>query len=200
MSSGTPRKARVERETRETRVAVEVCLDGGGGCAVDTGIGMLDHMLEQIARHGLFDLEVSASGDLDRDEHHLVEDVGLCLGAAFDEALGDRAGLVRMGHAVVPMDETLVLAALDLSGRGYATADLKFERDRVGQLPTELVSHFLESFARTARMTLHVRELAGGNDHHRMEAAFKALARALGTAVRRDARAGQDVPSTKGSL
>ena len=194
------RRSFVNRETRETKVSLDLNLDGSGRYEVSTGIGMMDHMLEQLARHGLFDIGVKASGDIERDPHHLVEDLGLVLGRAFNEALGERRGIVRFGHAVVPMDESLVLVALDLGGRPYAGIDLKFERDLLGQLPTENIGHFLEAFAQEGRFNLHVRELAGGNDHHRAEAAFKALARALSAAVRIDGRIAGEVPSTKDVL
>lgn len=194
------RRSFVNRETRETKVSLDLNLDGSGRYEVSTGIGMMDHMLEQVARHGLFDISVKASGDMERDPHHLVEDLGLVLGRAFNEALGERRGIVRFGHAVVPMDESLVLVALDLGGRPYAGIDLKFERDLLGQLPTENIGHFLEAFAQEGRFNLHVRELAGGNDHHRAEAAFKALARALSAAVRIDGRIAGEVPSTKDVL
>jgi len=187
----------VNRETKETKVLLELDLDGTGRYEVDTGVGMLDHMLEQLARHGLFDLTVRASGDIERDPHHLVEDVGLVLGQALNQALGERRGITRFGHSVVPMDESLVLVALDLGGRPYAGIDLKFEREMIGQLPAENVSHFFEALAQEGRLNLHVRELSGGNDHHRIEAAFKALARALSAAVRVDERMAGQVPSTK---
>jgi imidazoleglycerol-phosphate dehydratase len=194
------RKASVNRETRETRVFIQVDLDGSGIYEVSTGIGMLDHMLEQLARHGLFDLTIEGSGDIERDPHHLVEDVGLVLGQALNEALGERRGITRFGHAIVPMDESLVLVALDLGGRPFAGIDLKFEREAIGQLPAENVSHFFEALAQEGRLNLHVRELAGGNDHHRIEAAFKGLARALSAAVRVDERIAGQVPSTKDLL
>lgn len=194
------RTAHVRRQTRETNISLELNLDGSGRCQVSTGIGMLDHMLEQLAKHGLFDLTVDASGDIERDPHHLVEDVGLVLGQAFEQALGERRGIVRFGHAVVPMDESLVVVAVDLGGRPYGGIDMTFERDLLGQLPTENVAHMLEAFAREGRLNLHVRLLAGANDHHRAEAAFKALARALSDAVRIDERVAGQVPSTKDVL
>ncbi len=190
----------MRRETRETTVSVELALDGSGRYEVSPGIGMLDHMLEQLARHGLFDITVEASGDIDRDPHHLVEDVGLVLGQALNEALGDRRGISRFGHAVVPLDEALALVAVDLGGRGHASIRFGFEREMVGQLPTENIHHFLAAFASEGRLNLHVRELAGENDHHRVEAAFKALARALRQAVTIDPRAAGEIPSTKEAL
>jgi len=194
------RTASVRRETRETTVSVELSLDGSGRYQVSTGIGMLDHMLEQLAKHGLLDLTVDATGDIDRDPHHLVEDVGLVLGQALDRALGERRGITRFGHAVVPMDEALVLVALDLGGRAHAGIEFKFERELLGQLPTENIGHFLAAFANEGRLNLHVRELAGENDHHRIEAAFKGLALALRQAVSLNPRISGEIPSTKEAL
>ncbi len=191
----------MRRETRETTVSVELALDPTtAGYEVSTGIGMLDHMLEQLARHGLFDITVEASGDIERDPHHLVEDVGLVLGQALNEALGERRGISRFGHAIVPLDEALALVAVDLGGRGHASIQFGFEREMVWQLPTENIHHFLAAFAGEGRLNLHVRELAGENDHHRVEAAFKALARALRQAVTIDPRLAGEVPSTKETL
>ena len=200
MSEGAGRRATVRRETRETTVSVELALDGSGRYQVSTGIGMLDHMLEQLARHGLFDITVDAKGDIERDPHHLVEDVGLVLGQALNQALGERRGIVRFGHAIVPLDEALALVAVDLGGRGHAGIQLNFEREMLGQLPTENIRHFLAAFASEGRLNLHVRELAGENDHHRVEAAFKALALSLRQAVTIDPRIGGEVPSTKEAL
>ncbi len=200
MPESAARRASVRRKTRETTVSVELTLDGSGRYDVSTGIGMLDHMLEQLARHGLFDITVEASGDIDRDPHHLVEDVGLVLGQALNEALGERRGISRFGDAVVPLDEALALVAVDLGGRGHASIQFGFEREMVGQLPTENVHHFLSAFASEGRLNLHVRELAGENDHHRVEAAFKALARALRQAAAIDPRLAGEVPSTKETL
>jgi len=191
------RRAEVRRETKETNISLELELDGSGRYEVSTGIGMLDHLLEQIARHGLFNLIVNATGDIDRDPHHLVEDVGLVLGQAFDQALGARRGIVRFGHAFVPMDEALALVAVDLGGRPFAGIDLAFDRELLGQLPTENIPHMLEAFAQEGRLNLHVKLLSGANDHHRAEAAFKAVARALSAAVRIDERIAGEVPSTK---
>ncbi|MEX0681873.1 MAG: imidazoleglycerol-phosphate dehydratase HisB [Dehalococcoidia bacterium] len=191
------RRAEITRKTKETDISLSLTLDGSGQYDVSTGIGMLDHMLEQVARHGRFDLRVQASGDLDRDTHHLAEDVGIVLGQALDKALGDRRGITRFGDSIVPLDEALALVALDLSGRAHAEIDGAFDRDLVGELPTENLWHLLESFAREARMTLHVRLLSGGNDHHRAEAVFKALARALRVAVSFDEGAAGEIPSTK---
>jgi imidazoleglycerol-phosphate dehydratase len=192
------RSATRERATRETRISVSVDLDGSGRSSVNTGIGFLDHLLTSLAHHALFDVEVSATGDLEVDEHHTVEDVALVLGEAVSSALGDRAGIVRFGDASVPMDEALATVALDLSGRPYAVIGIAFRGERIGALSTQLVEHALESFARTAGATVHVRA-TGRNDHHIAEATFKALARALRAAVALDpGRAG--VASTKGTL
>jgi len=195
------RTAAVTRETKETRISLELALDGSGRYDVATGIGMLDHLLESLARHALFDLRVQAKGDTHRDTHHLLEDVGLVLGQALNEALGERRGIVRFGHAIVPLDETLVMVAIDLGGRPFAAVELPFVRELVGELPTENVAHLLESFANEGRLNLHVRLLAGeSNDHHIAEAAFKGLARALRTAVSIDERSAGEVPSTKDVL
>ena len=194
------RTASVRRETRETTVSVELSLDGSGRYQVSTGVGMLDHMLEQLAKHGLLDLTVDATGDIERDPHHLVEDVGLVLGQALDRAPGERRGITRFGHAVVPMDEALVLVALDLGGRAHAGIEFNFERELLGQLPTENIGHFLAAFANEGRLSLHVRELAGENDHHRIEAAFKGLALALRQAVSLNPRISGEIPSTKEAL
>jgi imidazoleglycerol-phosphate dehydratase len=194
----TGRRVTVARRTRETDITITIDLDGTGVAAVATGVGFYDHLLAALAHHALLDLEVRATGDLEVDEHHTVEDVALVLGAAVAEALGDRAGIARFGEASVPMDEALATAVLDLGGRPYAVLDLAFRGERMGALPTQLVEHALESFARTAGATLHLRA-AGRNDHHVAEAAFKALARALRAAVAADPRR-SGVASTKGSL
>ncbi|HLZ72580.1 MAG TPA: imidazoleglycerol-phosphate dehydratase HisB [Dehalococcoidia bacterium] len=188
------------RETTETRIHVRLTIDGSGRSRIRSGIGMFDHLLDQLARHSLMDLEVEASGDIEVDAHHTVEDVGICLGRALNKALGERRGIVRMADRTVPMDEALVQVALDLSGRPFAAVDLRFHGERIGSLPAELIEHFLMSFAFEARIALHVRELAGKNDHHRAEAAFKALARALGDAAAIDARREGSIASTKGTL
>ena len=194
------RRATLDRETAETRIHVELNVDGTGTSRVATGIGFYDHLLEAFAKHGRFDLELSCDGDLHVDEHHTMEDCALALGAAFDQALGDRAGLVRMGDASVPLDEALVQAVVDCSGRPYAAVRLDWVGDRVGEAPTQMIRHALQSFAQTARIALHVRQLAGANDHHVAEAAFKALARALDAATQLDPRIAGEVPSTKGTL
>lgn len=195
-----PRTARFHRETGETRVTVELALDGTGKYRIDTGNGTLDHFLAQLARHGLLDLTIEAKGDLETGWHHTVEDVAIGLGRALHEAVGDGRGIVRMGHALVPLDEALARVALDLSGRGYAVVETGLKAEYVEHLPSDLVRHFLETFAAEGRFTLHARLLAGLNDHHKAEALFKALARALDDAVRLDPRRGGDVPSTKGTL
>ena len=193
-----PRRVRVRRATRETQVEVELALDGSGLVSVATGIGFYDHLLSSLGHHGLFDLSVTAHGDLEVDEHHTVEDVALVLGAAFAEALGDKAGLNRFGDSAVPMDEALATAVIDLSGRPYAVIDLPFRGERVGALPLQLIPHALESFARTSGATLNLRG-SGRNDHHLAEAAFKALGRALRVACEPDPRR-TGVASTKGAL
>lgn len=193
------RHAARRRTTRETDVSVELCLDGRGSASVGTGVPFLDHMLDALARHGLFDLEVRASGDTAVDDHHTVEDVGIVLGGVVRDALGDMKGIARYGSAAVPMDEALVLCAIDVSGRGQAHVDLRFPVERIGTFDVQLVKEFLIAFAANAGVTLHVRQLAGENAHHIAEAAFKALARALMEAVRIDPRVA-GVPSTKGSL
>ena len=193
------RESTVHRKTKETEIEVSLRLEGTGQSDVDTGIGMLDHMIDQLARHGGFDLNVKAIGDLAIDAHHTVEDIGLAIGKAFDEALGDRVGVARMADRTVPLDETLVQVALDLSGRAHASIALEFATPAVGKLPTQMVPHFLESLAQEARLTLHIRQLAGENDHHIMEATFKALARALRDAVK-IVDGTDSVPSTKGTL
>ncbi len=194
------RTASQRRETKETTVQVELDLDGKGEAAIETGIGMLDHLLTLLARHGGFDLKVQAVGDVHIDPHHTVEDVAIVLGRTLHEALGERRGIVRMSHAIVPFDEALALVAIDLSGRGYAVVDAQFSSDRIGEMPTDLVSHFLHSLAIEGRLNLHVRLMAGTNDHHRAEVIIKALARALGQAVRIDPRLEGRVPSTKETL
>lgn len=194
------RRATVERNTAETQVRVELNLDGTGRAEVATGVGFYDHMLTAFARHGRFDLVVRATGDLHIDEHHTMEDVALALGQAVDQALGGREGIVRMGDALVPLDEALVQAVIDISGRPFAAVSLDFIGERMGEAPTQMVSHVLRSFATTAKITLHVRQLAGANDHHIAEAAMKALGRALDAAVALDPRIAGQVPSTKETL
>jgi imidazoleglycerol-phosphate dehydratase len=194
------RTANILRKTNETEISLSLDLDGKGKYQVDTGVGFLDHMLSHVAVHGLFDLELKARGDLQVDVHHTVEDCALVLGQAFDQALGDRAGIVRMGSAYVPMDESLAFVCVDLSGRPYSVVQAEWHAPSVGQMPTSLLAHFLESFAVTARCNLHARVLYGRDDHHQAEALFKALGRALDEAVRLDPRRAGRIPSTKGSL
>ncbi len=194
------RTATVSRKTGETDIEITLNLDGTGQASVQTGVGFLDHMLHALARHARFDLTVRASGDLHIDEHHTVEDVGIVLGRAIAEALGNRTGITRMGHAIVPMDEALALVAVDFGGRGYFVFDGEFRTDRIGQVTTTLIPHFFESLAHEGKLNLHARLLAGADDHHKAEALFKALARALDMAVRHDERLAGQVPSTKGTL
>jgi imidazoleglycerol-phosphate dehydratase len=194
------RRATVDRATAETTVHVELDVDGAGQTEIATGIGFFDHMLDAFARHGRFDLTVRTAGDLEVDAHHTMEDTALAVGQAFDEALGDRAGIVRMGDALVPLDEALVQAVIDISGRSFAATTFDFVGERIGEAPSEMVPHVLGSFATGARLTLHVRQLEGANDHHIAEAAMKAVGRALDAATRFDDRIAGAVPSTKGTL
>jgi imidazoleglycerol-phosphate dehydratase len=198
VDSRNGRRVSVSRTTRETTITVTLDLDGSGLATIETGVGFYDHLLGSLAHHGLFDVEIRAKGDLAVDEHHTVEDVALVLGAAFAEALGDRAGIARFGEARVPMDEAVAAAVIDIGGRPYAVIDLPFRGERVGELPLQLVEHALEAFARTAGATLHVSG-TGRNDHHLAEAAFKAVGRALRVACGLDPRR-TGVASTKGSL
>lgn len=194
------RQARVERTTNETEIAVSVNLDGTGVCEIGTGIGFFDHMLDQLGRHGLIDLQVEARGDLHIDFHHTVEDCGIVLGQAVSKALGDRRGIARYGDAMVPMDEALTRVALDLSNRPYLVWKVEFTRDKLGEIDTELFREFFQAFAQNAGITLHVETLYGENNHHIVESCFKAAARALRRAVEIDPRKADQVPSTKGAL
>jgi imidazoleglycerol-phosphate dehydratase len=194
------RTASILRKTNETDISVQVNLDGTGQHAISTGIGFFDHMLTHLSVHGLFDITVQAKGDLEVDSHHTIEDVALALGAAFDQALGDRKGIVRISHAYVPMDDSLAFVAVDLSGRPYCLVQADWGMLQVGQVPTSLFAHFMESFAAAGRLNLHARILYGRDDHHKAEALFKALARALDAATRIDPRRGDVIPSTKGRL
>jgi imidazoleglycerol-phosphate dehydratase len=194
------RKARLHRATAETEVRIALAIEGRGKYDVSTGIHFLDHMLELFARHGGFDLKLKAVGDLEVDQHHTVEDVGIALGEVFDRALGDRRGILRAGYFVMPMDETLGLAAVDFGGRAAAVVDTKVHAVRVGDLQVELVCDFFEGFARGARANVHARVLYGRSSHHKIEALFKAFARALRVACSRDRRLGRMLPSTKGLL
>lgn len=194
------RTAKLARKTRETSVAVALRLDGEGQASIRTGIGFLDHLLTALACHARLDLELTCEGDLQVDDHHTAEDCGLALGAALDEALGDRAGIARFGYAYAPLDEALARAVVDLSGRPFARIALGLRRDRIGALAAENVGHVLSSFATAARLALHVDVSEGANDHHRAEAAFKATALALRQAIARDGTGLDRVPSTKGTL
>jgi imidazoleglycerol-phosphate dehydratase len=194
------RRVDLSRTTRETDIALRLDLDGTGQAEVDTGLPFFDHMLDQLARHGLFDLRLRARGDLQVDAHHTVEDCGRLLGRAFDQALGRREGIRRMGDALVPLDEALAQVAVDISGRGYCVAEIGAAGSDGAGLTPSLLAHFLESFAAEARLTLHVRVVAGRNPHHQAEAVFKALARALAGAVALEPRRAGAVPTTKGTL
>jgi imidazoleglycerol-phosphate dehydratase len=194
------RTAQVQRTTNETSIEISLNLDGSGQAKVDTGVGFLDHMLEQLALHGLFDINLTAHGDLHIDTHHLVEDTAINLGKAFNDALGDRSGIYRMGHAYVPMDEALALAVIDFSGRPYWIIDIPWNSLLIGELPTSLLTHFFESFAANALCNLHLHLIHGRDDHHAAEAAFKALARASRQAVALDPLRQGKIASTKGSL
>ena len=187
------RTSRIERKTSETQIALSLNLDGSGEYEISTGIAMFDHMLSQVARHGRFDINLKATGD---DKHHLIEDAGICFARALTEALGDKKGIARMGDATVPMDDALAMVAIDIGGRGYTVLDLTFTGNDMEGFPTDLIRHFLESTAAEAKMNLHARIIYGVNDHHKAEATFKALARALHIATRIDSRAGR-LPSTK---
>lgn len=194
------RAAELSRTTAETDVRLRLELDGTGLSQIATGCGFLDHMLTLFARHGRFDLSVQCTGDTNVDDHHTVEDIGICLGDAFVQALGDKRGIVRYGSMLLPMDEALILTAVDLSGRGMLCFGLDIPTAKVGTFDTELVEEFLIALARRGDMTIHVRQLAGGNSHHIIEGAFKSLARSLAQAVAIDQRFSQEIPSTKGVL
>ena len=187
----------VKRQTKETNIMLKLELDGTGSYQIDTGIKTLDHLLSQTVKHGRFDLTIKAAGD---DEHHVSEDIAICLGKALNEALGEKLGIVRMGDATVPMDDALATVAIDLSGRGYCVLDLPFKRNDMRGFHTDLIRHFLEAFASEARMNLHGRVLYGTNDHHKAEALFKALAKTLDKATRLDERLKGELPSTKDLL
>ena len=192
-----PRRATVERKTKETDISLSVNIDGSGVSEISTGIGFLDHMLTALSKHGRMDLTLSCKGDLHVDDHHSVEDCGIVLGQAVKAALGDLRGITRYGYAYAPLDESLSRAVVDISGRPFADVNLNLQRERIGNLSSEMLPHFLSSFATSAAITLHVDVLKGENDHHRAESAFKALALALRTAFKRE---GTDIPSTKGVL
>lgn len=194
------RRSVVERRTTETKIALRLNLDGKGRYRVTTGIRFLDHMLELVARHGAFDLDVRCAGDLDVDQHHTVEDLGIALGEAVTAALGSRRGIHRAGYFVMPMDETLAVAAIDLGGRVHAVVDLRLKVRRVGDMEADLVNDFFDGFAQGARANVHVKVLYGRSGHHQIEAVFKAFARALRASCARDARMARTLPSTKGLL
>jgi len=194
------RRGLIDRRTTETQIALSIALDGRGRYQVRSGIRFLDHMLELVARHGAFDLRVDATGDLDVDQHHTVEDVGIALGEAVSKALGDRRGINRAGYYVMPMDETLAVAAIDLSGRPHAIVNLRTHVARVGDLQTELVHDFFEGFAMGARANVHLKVMYGRSSHHQIEAVFKAFGRALRVACAKDRRLARMLPSTKGLL
>ena len=191
------RSSIIKRETKETNISLELNVDGSGKWEIATGIKMFDHLLSQMAQHGVFDIKISATGN---DQHHIAEDVAICLGKAFGEALGEKRGIVRMADASVPMDDALAMVALDISGRGYTVLELPFTGNDMFGFPTDLVRHFLESFAIEARLNLHARVVYGTNDHHKAEALFKTLGRALDKATRIDERVSAELPSTKDLL
>jgi len=191
------RTSAIDRETSETNISLELNIDGSGKYEINTGINMFDHLLSQVTRHGRFDLKITASGD---DQHHLAEDVAICLGKALNEALGEKMGIIRMADATVPMDDALATVAVDISGRGYATLELSFDDNDMAGFSTDLIRHFLESLASEAKINLHARILYGVNDHHKAEALFKALGRALDIATRIDERTSGELPSTKNLL
>lgn len=194
------RTSEIKRKTAETDISLTLNIDGTGESTIDTGIGFLDHMLTLFARHGRFDLALTCKGDTHIDAHHSVEDIGLCLGAAFADALGDMKGITRYADILLPMDEALVLCAVDISGRSYLSYGLELPGDKVGSMDTELVEEFLLAFVRKASITLHVKQLSGTNAHHIIEGCFKALARTLGKAVKIDEKYKDEIPSTKGVL
>lgn len=194
------RSAKVERNTKETQITVELNIDGTGQYDIETGIGFLDHMLEQLARHGLMDVTLRAKGDLHIDQHHTTEDSGIAIGTAFKKALADRVGITRYGHAYIPMDETLSRVSIDISGRPYLIWRVNFSKHKIGEMDTELFKEWFQAFAFAAGVTLHVENLYGENNHHIIESCFKGLARAIRTAAAIDPRAKDAIPSTKGTL
>lgn len=194
------RRSEINRETAETKIELSLDLDGAGAADINTGVGFLDHMLTLLARHGRFDLSVRCDGDTFVDDHHSVEDIGICLGKAFAEALGDMRGITRYGSMILPMDETLILCAVDISGRAYLGFEADFTSEKIGTFDTELVEEFFAAFVRESRVTLHIRQLAGRNSHHIAEGMFKAFARTMKAAVAVDGRFADEIPSTKGVL
>jgi imidazoleglycerol-phosphate dehydratase len=200
IASKSRRTASFARNTTETRITIKLTIEGSGQYKISTGIRFFDHMLELFTRHGAFDLELKCDGDLDVDQHHTVEDVGIALGEVFDRALGDKRGILRAGYFLMPMDETLAIAAIDLSGRAAFAVETKVRTRLVGDLQTELVTDFFEGFARGARANVHVKTMYGRSNHHKIEAIFKAFARALRVACSKDKQLGEMLPSTKGLL
>ena len=194
------RTAEIKRKTAETDIALKLDLDGTGKSQIDSGVGFLDHMLTLFAKHGRFDLALTCKGDTNVDDHHSVEDIGICLGEAFAKALGDKAGIRRYGNMLLPMDEALILSALDISGRAHLSYEAKIRARKVGTFDTELAEEFWEAFVRSAKITLHIRQLAGRNAHHIIEGMFKSVARALREAVSIDLALAGEIPSTKGVL
>ncbi len=194
------RKAEISRKTGETKIELSLCLDGTGASSIDTGCGFLDHMLTLFAKHARYDLSVKCEGDTNVDYHHTVEDVAICLGKAFDEAIGEKRGIVRYGDIALPMDEALILSAVDISGRAYLGYALDIPAYKVGDFDTELCQEFFMAFVREAKITLHIRQLAGVNSHHIIEGAFKSVARALSKASEIDQRFSNEIPSTKGVI
>ena len=194
------RRGEIIRKTAETDIRLQLDLDGSGKSSIDTGVGFLDHMLTLFASHGRFDLTVSCRGDIQVDDHHSVEDIGIALGEAFSQALGDKKGIVRYGHMILPMDEALILSAVDFSGRDYLGYDLQIPTEKVGTFDTELVEEFWLGFVRNARCNLHLKKLAGSNSHHIIEGAFKSAARSMRVAVSVDPAFAEEIPSTKGVL
>lgn len=194
------RSAVVDRKTKETQISVSLNVDGSGEGTIETGMPFMDHMLGHIRQHGLFDLTIQAHGDLEIDEHHTVEDIAITLAQAFNQALGDKKGIARMGWALVPMDEALAQVAVDLSGRGVSALDMAFANTKLGTMESQLLEHFVDSLARHGGININAKILQGDNDHHRAEALFKALGRALDQATQLDPRVGQSIPSTKGTL
>ena len=194
------RSAQVHRKTKETDITVELNLDGSGQGTIRTGMPFMDHMLGHIRQHGLFDLAIQAQGDLEIDEHHTVEDIAITVALAFEQALGDKRGIRRMGWALVPMDEALAQVAVDISGRGVSSLDMRFTNPKLGTMESQLLEHFVDSLARHGGINVNAKILQGDNDHHRAEALFKALGRALDQATAVDPRLGESIPSTKGAL
>ncbi len=200
IKTGANRTANVSRETKETKISVSVNLDGAGKADIKTGIGFFDHMLDQLAKHSLIDITIRAEGDLHIDAHHTVEDTGITLGQALKEAIGDKKGIRRYGHAYVPMDEALSRVALDFSGRAHLVFDVNFTNERLGEMDTELFQEFFQGLVGASGLTLHAQNLHGTNNHHMIEATFKACAKSLRMAVEIDSRAADQLPSTKGAL